>query len=333
MRSAATALDRYLAGSAFTTPSGVIEVEGLRKEYRRLRHGRRRRSLALDGLDLVIPAGGVFGLLGPNGSGKTTTIRCLLGLATPTAGTARLLGADPTRTLHTVIARVGLDGGVAVVLPHHVGAAQPRARGRHHSASAGRRSTPPSIVPAWPSGATTWCARTPSACASASDWPLRSCATPRCSSSTSRPTASIPPASRRSASCCAALVRKAGRWCVSSHLLAEVQHVCDRVAILDRGRCIAAGSVAEVLHLGHAAGLLIRVDEPAAAQAALAAVGLAARASGDGTLLVDLPPGAGADVARALAGAGLYPSELRPQDADLESVFLELTARPSEVQA
>ena len=56
----------------------VIEVVGLRKSYRRLRGAPR---LALDGLDLTVPEGGVFGLLGPNGSGKTTTIRCLLGLA------------------------------------------------------------------------------------------------------------------------------------------------------------------------------------------------------------------------------------------------------------
>ena len=61
--------------------TNVIEIEGLRKEYR----GRRgRRVAALDGVDLAIPAGGIFGFLGPNGSGKTTTIRCMLGLVRPT---------------------------------------------------------------------------------------------------------------------------------------------------------------------------------------------------------------------------------------------------------
>ena len=57
--------------------TAVIEVEGLRKEYRRWR---RAPNVAVDGLDLTVPEGGVFGFLGPNGSGKTTTIRCLLGL-------------------------------------------------------------------------------------------------------------------------------------------------------------------------------------------------------------------------------------------------------------
>jgi Zn-dependent metalloprotease len=69
----------------------VIEIEGLRKEYRRLRRG---STLAVDGLDMSVPEGGVFGFLGPNGSGKTTTIRCLVGLIRPSAGRARLLGAE-----------------------------------------------------------------------------------------------------------------------------------------------------------------------------------------------------------------------------------------------
>src|SRR5436305_11473921 len=87
-------------------PTAVIEVQALEKEYRR-RRGRHVR--ALDGVELSVPAGGVFGFLGPNGSGKTTTIRCMLGLSRPTAGTCRLLGA-PTlrrRDLAGVIGRVG----------------------------------------------------------------------------------------------------------------------------------------------------------------------------------------------------------------------------------
>ena len=78
----------------------VIEVEGLRKEYRRRRGGRVR---AIDELQLSVPAGGVFGFLGPNGSGKTTTIRCLLGLARPTAGSCHLLGVPVRNGLPDVI--------------------------------------------------------------------------------------------------------------------------------------------------------------------------------------------------------------------------------------
>ena len=70
----------------------VIERDGLRKEYRRWRG---QPKVAVGGLDLVVPEGGVFGFLGPNGSGKTTTIRCLLGLVSATAGRLRVGSTSP----------------------------------------------------------------------------------------------------------------------------------------------------------------------------------------------------------------------------------------------
>lgn len=66
-------------------PDTVIATRALTKRYR-------GGQLAVDGLDLTVPAGSVFGFLGPNGSGKTTTIRMLMGLIEPTSGTARVLG-------------------------------------------------------------------------------------------------------------------------------------------------------------------------------------------------------------------------------------------------
>ena len=81
----------------------VIEMVGVSKSYGR---GERRR-FALDGLDLTVARGEVFGLLGQNGAGKTTAMRCMLGLARPSAGTCRVLGADSGRDLHRVIDRVG----------------------------------------------------------------------------------------------------------------------------------------------------------------------------------------------------------------------------------
>src|SRR4051812_35059079 len=84
--------------------SPVIEIEALHKSYRRRHAGRVR---ALDGLALCVQPGGVFGFLGPNGSGKTTTIRCLLGLARATSGECRVLGADSPSRLPDVVDRVG----------------------------------------------------------------------------------------------------------------------------------------------------------------------------------------------------------------------------------
>jgi ABC-2 type transport system ATP-binding protein len=79
--------------------SAVIETAGLVKRY--------GRTTAVDGIDLVVERGEVFGLLGPNGSGKTTTILLLLGLTEPTAGTVRVLGLDPLRQPLAVKRRVG----------------------------------------------------------------------------------------------------------------------------------------------------------------------------------------------------------------------------------
>ncbi|MFF0746399.1 ABC transporter ATP-binding protein [Streptomyces sp. NPDC004111] len=85
-------------GSAARAP--VIDTRGLTKRFR-------GGQLAVDGLDLSVPAGSVFGFLGPNGSGKTTTIRMLMGLIEPTSGTARVLGAPMPRAARTVLPKVG----------------------------------------------------------------------------------------------------------------------------------------------------------------------------------------------------------------------------------
>ncbi|CAM5722584.1 ABC transporter ATP-binding protein OS=Streptomyces glaucescens OX=1907 GN=SGLAU_19770 PE=4 SV=1 [Streptomyces glaucescens] len=79
---------------------GVIVTRALTKRYR-------GGQLAVDALDLTVPAGSVFGFLGPNGSGKTTTIRMLMGLIEPTSGTARVLGRPMPRGARAVLPRVG----------------------------------------------------------------------------------------------------------------------------------------------------------------------------------------------------------------------------------
>jgi ABC-2 type transport system ATP-binding protein len=111
---------------------------------------------------------------------------------------------------------------------------------------------------------------------------------------------------------------------VSSHILSEIQQVADHVAILARGRALRAGPVSEVLALGGAVGLLVRLDDLAAGQRALTEAGIGVEADGQ-RLRVAVPPDDGARVTRVLAERGLYVSELRPDEADLESVFLELT--------
>lgn len=114
---------------------------------------------------------------------------------------------------------------------------------------------------------------------------------------------------------------------VSSHLLGEVQQMCDRVAIIARGRLVTQGSVHEVLSLGHTARLLIRVPDAGIATAMLASAGIVASAYDPVTqlLYVDVPADAGARVNEVLAREGIFLSEMRTEEVDLETVFLELT--------
>ena len=91
----------------------AIAVAGLRKSF--------GATVALDGLDLAVAAGEVHGFLGPNGSGKTTTIRILLGLLRPSGGTARLLGGDPWRDATTLHRRLAYVPGDVTLWPNLTG--------------------------------------------------------------------------------------------------------------------------------------------------------------------------------------------------------------------
>jgi ABC-2 type transport system ATP-binding protein len=111
---------------------------------------------------------------------------------------------------------------------------------------------------------------------------------------------------------------------VSSHILSEVQQIADHVAILARGRLITSGSVGDVLAGGAARGLLVKVADLDAGRHVLERAGLTVSPATD-ALRVDLPAEQADRVTRTLADAGLYLTELRPDQADLETVFLELT--------
>jgi ABC-2 type transport system ATP-binding protein len=311
----------------------VIEVEGLHKDYRRFR---KPPSRAVDGLDFTVPAGGVFGFLGPNGAGKTTTIRCLLGLVRASGGRTELLGADPQRDLASVIGRVGsmvetpalfpgftgrrnlaLLGETQGIGPQRVDAVLERvglgdrADDRFKTYSLGMKQ------------------RLGLAAALLRDPELLIL---------DEPANGLDPAGIKEIRELLRSLGAEGRTVfVSSHQLAEVQQICDRVAILARGKLIAQGTVAEVLSQGHSRGLLVRVAAAQRDQAVgvLTGAGYSAEAIGgsdDGVRVSAVSgPEAASAVNQALAGAGLFLSELRTDEVDLETVFLELTA--SEQQA
>lgn len=298
----------------------VIEVQGLRKEYRRLRGG---ATVALSGLDLEVPEGGVYGFLGPNGSGKTTTIRCLMGLVRPSVGKMRMLGAGLPRGLSKVIDDVGSIVEQPALFPrfsgrrnlHILAKLQGAGRGEVQSAlervSLAERAD--DMVRTYSLGMKQ---RLGIAAALLKDPSLLIL---------DEPANGLDPAGIVEVRELIRSLGAEGRTVfVSSHILSEVQQTADRVAILARGRCVKAGPVAEVLSTGRAQGLIVRVADPSAGIAALAAAGIGAQQRGE-VLKVDSPSGDGERVTRALAERGIFLSELRPDEADLETVFLELT--------
>jgi ABC-2 type transport system ATP-binding protein len=307
--------------------SAVIAVEGLRKEYRRVRGG---RTLAVDGLDMAVPQGGVFGFLGPNGAGKTTTIRCLLGLVRPTAGRCTLLGADPRAALASVIGRVGSIVETPTLYPRFSGRLNLELLGRLQGI--GRRAVDAVLDQVGLADRAGDQVRTYSlgmkqrlgiAAALLKDPELLIL---------DEPANGLDPAGIKEVRDLVRRLGNEGRTVfVSSHQLAEVQQMCDRVAILSRGRLVATGRVAEVLARGRREALIVKLRELEAGLGALRAAGLEASME-DGMLRVHLPASEGARVTEILASRGMFVSELRPEEVSLEDVFLELTQGPSPSQ-
>jgi len=217
----------------------VIDIRGLVKTFGSVR--------ALDGLDLAVQQGEVHGFLGPNGAGKSTTIRVLLGLLRKDAGEAQLFGRDPwrdTAELHRRLAYVpgdvnlwpNLTGGEVIDLLGRLrGGLDERRRAdllerfeldptkRGRSYSKGNRQKVALVA------------------ALASDVELLLL---------DEPTSGLDPLMESVFRDCIAEFRTEGHTVLlSSHILAEVEHLCDRVSIIRSGRCVESGSLGQLRHL------------------------------------------------------------------------------------
>ena len=255
-------------------------MRGLRKVYRT----RRGRQEAVAGLDLTVPRGGVHGFLGPNGSGKTTTIRMLLGLVRPDAGMMQLLGTSVPEGLPAVVNRVGaiveqprffpafsgrinlsLLAGAIDVPQARVGAVLDevglagRDRDKFRTYSLGMKQ------------------RLAIAATLLKDPDLLIF---------DEPTNGLDPAGiHEIRTTMRGLADRGKTVLVSSHILSEVQQVADTVSIIGSGRLLAEGNVDEILARG---GVTIRVGvaEPARAASRLIAAGFVVQPAPDGALLV-----------------------------------------------
>jgi ABC-2 type transport system ATP-binding protein len=297
----------------------VIEIEGLRKEFRRLRGG---RTVAVDGLDLSVEHGGVYGFLGPNGAGKTTSIRCLLGLVAPSAGRTRVLNAE-TKNLHTVIDRIGSMVETPTFFPTFSGRRNLRLLGRIDGIGPAAVESVLERVGLAGRGDDTFKhyslgmkQRLGIAAALLREPELLIL---------DEPANGLDPAGIKEVRQLLRTLADEGRTVfLSSHLLGEVQQICDHVAILARGKCIAQGPVADVLARGEAARMVVKADNLEGALEVLRGAGFEAVINPD-HILVTAPPSEGARISRALATKRIYVSELRPMEVSLEDVFLELT--------
>ncbi|MBD7917603.1 ATP-binding cassette domain-containing protein [Cellulomonas sp. Sa3CUA2] len=298
----------------------AVRVRGLRKSYRTFTL---REVVAVDRLDLTVPSGGVHAFLGPNGSGKTTTIRMLLGLVRPDAGTVHLFGTPVPSRLPDVVARVGAIVENPKFVPGFSGRRNlrllatavdvPHTRVEEVLERVGLRDRGQDQFRRYSLGMKQ---RLAVAATLLKDPDLLIF---------DEPTNGLDPAGIRDVRATMRGLADEGRTVlVSSHMLAEVEQVADTVSVVARGRLVAEGTVADLLGGGAAADVRVGVADAARAQALLGAAGWTVRRAGV-TLLVGGSPGA-AQVNEALARGGVYAHEVALVRRDLEAAFLELTA-------
>lgn len=298
----------------------VIEVAGAHKSYRRRRKPPQR---ALDGLDLVVATGGVHGFLGPNGSGKTTTIRMLLGLVSADAGELRLLGQLVPPGLSDVIGEVGALVETPLFFPNFGGRLNLRLLADTAGVSRSRVEECLEIVGLRERGDDRFKGyslgmkqRLGIAAALLKQPRLLIL---------DEPSNGLDPAGIREVRELVKQLGSDGRTTVflSSHLLAEIQQVCDHVSIMARGRCVATGPVDQVLAGGATGDTRVRVPDQRRARIVLTEAGFTVSDQEDGLRVHGVTDPA--EITRALVHKRLYLTELSPIAADLESVFLELT--------
>jgi len=293
----------------------VVTCRGLRKVYRGV--------VAVESATFNVARGEIFGLLGPNGAGKTTTVECLQGLRRTDGGEARVLGLDPQRQARDLRRRIGCQLQQSA-LPDHIkvwealdlfAALTPGGRdwravmeewglgdkrgARFHSLSGGQKQ------------------RLFVALAVVNEPELVFL---------DEMTTGLDPAARRDAWDLIREMREHGATVVLvTHFMEEAERLCDRVAIVDRGRVVATGSP-QGLIAGYADGVRVAFTTDAPDVTWLATVphvssverhALRVEIEGDGPVL--------AHVAAALLAHGIEPLDLHPETPSLEDVFLRIT--------
>jgi ABC-2 type transport system ATP-binding protein len=304
-------------GAATGGDAPPVKARGLVKRYDDI--------VAVDHVDLNVHAGDVYGFLGPNGAGKTTTLRMVLGLIVPSAGSVELFGRDPlrdgARALQGVAGFVeaprfypylsarknlellaALDGGEARTLIDEVLETvelAPRAKHRVGGYSHGMRQR---------LGIAASLLRRPRLLI------------------LDEPATGLDPAGMRDMRTLIERLASEGiTVLLSSHQLPEVQELCDRVAIVDSGRVVYEGALADLRRQGGAGYRLRTTDDTRALAILCEQPGVEHAHAGEHALAFDADEQAAGRVSLALASEDIGVLALTPELATLEDLFFRLT--------
>ncbi|MCU1517012.1 MAG: multidrug transporter ATP-binding protein [Pseudarthrobacter sp.] len=325
------------AGTGAGTAGLTIETRGLTKRF--------GHQVAVDGVDLAVPHGSVFGFLGPNGSGKTTTIRMMLGLAAASAGTVSVLGLDMPNRLHDVLPRVGALVEGPAFYPFLSGAAN------LHRLDAASRRAPPATRRKRVGEALERVGLSQAAGKRVHAYSLgmkqrlgiaNALLSPRELLVLDEPTNGLDPQGTREVrNLVRSLAADGATVFVSSHLLAEVEQICTHVAIMSTGRLVAQGPLAELREAGEGRIRLLTPDA-GAALGVLVRLGMTPVAGGPepgsepgGELVTAAAPGtdnvAPEDIVARLVEAGVRVRGFAVERESLEDRFVALTGEGFDV--
>jgi len=318
--------------------SPVVEAVELTKVY-----GQRRGEdiHALRGLNLTVGhQGAVHGFLGPNGSGKTTAIRCLLGLIRPTSGRVRIFGIDSATRFDEVAHRVGAIVESPKMFPHFTGRKNLSLLAGMYGLASSEVDRVLEIVRLDGRDGDTFESYSlgmrqrlaiAGALLKSPDLLILD-----------EPANGLDPAGIAEMRTLIRTVADQGATIlVSSHQLSEVEQVCTEATIIFDGAVVESGSLADIRSKHGATTVVVRVDQPDRAVRILEAAGLpasrrvtpelAAAVSPDvpAEVVVEVDAAESPRVTKALADDGLYLSELRLEATSLEEAFFELTAPPA----
>jgi ABC-type multidrug transport system ATPase subunit len=295
--------------------NAMIETRNLTKRYG-------SRIVAVDSLNLTVRRGEVYGFLGPNGAGKTTTLRMLLGLIRPTSGTASVLGRPPGDP--ESLARVGALIEAPAFYPHLSGWRNLRVIARYAGVPKERIEAALDAVELTDRASDKFKTysqgmkqRLGVAAALLKDPELLML---------DEPTNGLDPAGMADMR---VLIRRLGSGdrtvLLSSHLLGEVEQICDRVGVIRNGKLVAQGTVGQ---LRGQARLLVRADPMDRARQLVEKMhGVEQVQVSDGALVVATDAARAGEITRELVTSGVVVSELRPVERSLEETFLELTGQ------